>query len=43
MITKLPGKLTDSGYLRGGFALMAVMVLIVLIVQVTFLLPKPAT
>jgi len=40
MITSLLGKSTDAGNLGRDFALMAVVVLIVLVIQVTFLRPK---
>jgi MFS family permease len=39
LITNLLGKSTDAGNLGGGFALLAVIVLVALAVQLTFLRP----
>lgn len=40
VITRFLGESTDAGHLGRDFALMAVVVLIVLVIQLTFLRPK---
>ena len=40
LITDLLGKSTDAGHLGSGFALLAAIVLIALIIQLSFLRPK---